>query len=67
MAACQNKDPQADADLLEYEQNLKVPEQEANTLAVPADRFAGSYKVVSGDGDPWISVVPGGYNFFTCF
>ena len=61
------ENPQADAALLEFERNLKVPEQEANTLYVPTECFSGSYAVVSGDGDPWISVAPGGYNFFTCF
>ena len=44
------EDPQADAALLEFERNLKVPEQEANTLYVPTECFSGSYAVVSGDG-----------------
>lgn len=58
---------QADAMLLDFERNLQVPEQEKNVLEIPRERFSGSYKVVSGDGDPWISVSPGAYNFFTCF
>ena len=43
------ENPQADAALLEFERNLKVPEQEANTLYVPTECFSGSYVVVSGD------------------
>jgi CubicO group peptidase (beta-lactamase class C family) len=61
------EDPAAYQHLLEFEQSRRLKEKEANVLAVPPQRFAGSYRVTAGDGDPWISVSPGGYNFFSCF
>ena len=34
------ENPQADAALLEFERNLKVPEQEANTLYAPTEHVS---------------------------
>lgn len=61
------EDPEAYRDLLALEAGLGLDEYAPNTLSVPKERFEGKYRVVSGDGDPWISVSPGGYNFFRCF
>lgn len=59
--------PGAHGRLLALEKRLRIAEKEPNRLEVPKERFAGKYRVLSGDGDPWISVSPGGYNFFRCF
>lgn len=61
------ENPAAYAELVAFEQELKAPEEEANTVMVSNECFSGEYQVIAGDGDPWISVAPGGYNFFSCF
>ncbi len=61
------ENPKEYRELLDFERTLSVSEQEPNNLAIPAGQFSGAYQVVSGDGHPWISVSPGGYNFFSCF
>lgn len=60
-------DPEAWEELKAFESGLSIPEREACSVCVPEGNFDGKYTVIGGDGDPWISVSPGGYNFFSCF
>lgn len=61
------EDPEANNELKAFEASLELPQPEANKISVSKDVFEGDYIVTEGDADPWISVSPGTYNFFSSF
>ncbi len=61
------EDEKAWEKLRKLQDRMAVPADEANALRIGED-FSGTYRIVEGEADPWMSVAPpGGEDFFRLF
>ena len=54
-------------ELVAYEKSLKIEKDKPNRLHPEID-FSGTYRVISGNADPWIGMAPpGGFDLFAIY